>query len=159
MSRSTSSTLRQAVFAEETGKVFLLLLTIQHADIGSPDTLYFVDNFENVTSGGHTYTAFPFTIDLPGDSDDELPRVQLTIDNVDRSIVEAIRNLGGAPTVTLSVVLSSSPNTIEAGPFEMKMRNAEYDSLVVTGDLQSDDILNEPYPGDAFTPQNFPGLF
>ena len=159
MPRSTSTTLRNAVFAPETGEVFLLLLTIQHADIGSPDTLYFVNNYEDVTSNGDVYTAYPFLIDLPADIEDQLPQVELVIDNVDRSIIETIRTLTGPPAVTLSVVLADSPNTVEAGPFEMTLRTAEWDALTIRGNLQPQDILNEPYPGDAYTPQDFSGLF
>lgn len=159
MSRTTSAALKTAVFSQETNKVFLVLLTIQHADIGSPDTLYFVNNYEDVSSGGDTYTAYPFMINLPGDIEDQLTQVQLVIDNVDRSIVEAIRTLTGPPTVTLSVVLSDTPDVIEAGPFEMTLRNTEWDAITVSGSLQPQDILNEPYPGDGYTPQNFPGMF
>ena len=163
MPRSTSTTLRSAVFSQETSEIFLLLLTIQHVDIGTPDTLYFVNNYENIdsTASGslETYTAYPFAIDLPSDFEDQLPEVKLMIDNVDRSIVETIRTLSSPPTISLSVVLADSPDTVEAGPFEMTLRGTEWNYLTVTGSLQPEDILNEPYPGDAYTPQNFPGLF
>lgn len=159
MSRSTSATFRQAVFAQETGEAFLLLLTIQHADIGTPDTLYFVNNRENITSNEQVYTAYRFKINLPNDEEDRLSQIQLLIDNVDRSIVEAIRSLTGEPTVNLYVILADSPDTIEAGPFEMTMRSAEWDYFIVNASIQPEDILNEPYPGDAYTPENFPGLF
>jgi hypothetical protein len=88
-----------------------------------------------------------------------MPNVTLSIDNVDRQIVNAVRALTGPPTVTVSVVLASSPNTIEAGPYQMTLRDASYDSLVVSGTLSVEDMMNEPYPVDLMTPANFPGLF
>jgi hypothetical protein len=85
--------------------------------------------------------------------------VALSIDNVDRTIVEAVRTVSSPPTASLSVVLASDPDTVEAGPFELTIREVQYDALVVTATMAVEDILNEPFPGDLFTPQNFPGLF
>ena len=50
-----------------------------------------------------------------------MPTVSLTVDNTDLEVNEKIRSLVGAPTVTFMVVLASSPNTVEAGPFDMRL--------------------------------------
>jgi len=71
-----------------------------------------------------TYLPYPFQINLPTQSDDEVPTVSLTVDNTDLTVNDKIRTLSGPPTVTFSVVLASSPNTEEAGPFEMQLQNA-----------------------------------
>ncbi len=163
MSRTTSAAFRSAVSAQQTDSAFLVLLTIQHDDIGPPDTLYFVNAQKNITSLGQAYVAFPFTLTLPGDFDDELAQVQLTIDNIDQRIIAAIRGLVGPPAITISVVLAPDDSlvydSIEAGPFELSLRNADYDDAYITGDLKSKDILNEPYPGYYYTPQTAPGLW
>jgi hypothetical protein len=57
------------------------------------------------------------------------------------------------------VVLASSPDTVEAGPFTMTLVAAEYDALVVTGELAFEDVLNEPFPGHGYIPSEYPGLF
>lgn len=157
MSRSVSSTFRAAAFAQETDQIYLLLLTIDHADLAAP--IRVVNNYADVVSSGDTYTGMPFEITLPPDNDESLSSAQLSIQNVDRQIVQAVRDIDSAPTVTLSVVLAASPNTIEAGPYEMTLRDVSYDALVVTGSLSVEDMMNEPYPGDFFTPGEFPGLF
>jgi hypothetical protein len=140
-----------------------MLLSIYHTDIGPPTTLYFVNNYEDITHQGNVYTAFPFQIMIPADFDDQLPRVQLSIDNIDRSIIEELRGIVGPPTITVTVVLADDDSlvydTVEAGPFELALRNIDYNAMVITGDLQSEDILNEPYPGYFYTPANFPGLW
>jgi hypothetical protein len=159
MSRSTSLTLRTAINAEETGEAFLILLDIYHASFGPPTTLRFVNNYTDITSNGNDYIAYPFSITIPSDLEDSLPKVQLTIDNIDRSIMDEIRSLTSAPDVNISVILASDPDTVEAGPFETKLRNVDYNFSAITGDLQAEDILNEPYPGVFFTPDQFPGLF
>lgn len=157
MSRSVSSTLKAAVYGQETSEVFLVILEIDHDDLASP--IRVVNNYENITSNGDTYTGYPFEINLPDDTEEGPGDVELRIDNVDRAIVQAVRDISGAATAELSVVLASDPDTIEVGPYSMTVREASYTSLVVTGTLTVEDILNEPYPGDLITPQNFPGMF
>jgi len=156
MPRTVSSTLKAEVFAQHSSEIFYALLVISHADI---TTLRFVANTENVTSNGNTYTAYPFEIRLPQEREDQPPQVPIVIDNVDRAIVDEIRTLTGAPTVTISVVLASDPDTVEYGPIEATLRNVDWNLATITGDLQAEDLLNEGYPGQSFTPQNAPGLF
>jgi hypothetical protein len=157
MPRTVSAVARAALNAPQTDQVFLALLTIAHANLPTP--IRVVNDMVNLTSRGDEYIAYPFNIDLPGESEDELPRVRLTIDNVDRQLVEAVRTLTTPPTITLEVVLASSPDTVEAGPFPFTLRSAEYDAFVVTGDLAFEDVLNEGFPAHSFTPNAFTGLF
>ncbi|MBU0598807.1 DUF1833 domain-containing protein [Patescibacteria group bacterium] len=157
MSRNLSLTARQAIFAQETAEVFLLLLTIDHDDLDA--AIRVVNNAENITSNSLEYQAFPFEMNLPDDTEDALSQVTLTICNVDRQIVQAVRSISSPPTVTLNVILASDPDTVEAGPFEFTMKSADYDALTVTGSLAAEDILNEPFPADRYTPNLFPGLF
>jgi hypothetical protein len=163
MSHVTSTAFRSAASAQQTDSAFLVLLTIQHDDIGPPDTLYFVNAQKDITSNGQTFIAFPFTLTLPADFGDEIAKVQLTIDNIDRRIIAEIRGLVGPPALTISVVLAPDDslvyNSIEAGPFELSLRSADYDKMYITGELESEDILNEPYPGYYYTPQTAPGLW
>lgn len=157
MSRSLSTTARAAIYAQETGEVFLLLLTIDHDDLDSP--IRVVDNTEDVTSRGDTYVAFPFDIALPDESPDSISAVRLTIDNVDRQVVDALRSISTPATVTLEVVLASDPDTVEAGPFDLSLRSADYTAEVVTAELVYEDVLNEPFPGGRFIPSDYQALF
>ncbi len=161
MSRSLSTAAKAAIYGPQTGEVFLILLKISHASITS---LYFVNNSANVTSTAdgtaQDYIAFPFLIDLPDDSDSNLPTVKLMIDNVDRSIMDEIRStLTGAPTITTWIVLASSPNTIERGPDIFTCRSVEYDQFAIEAELIYEDILNLQFPADSMNPNNFPGIF
>jgi hypothetical protein len=155
--RSTSATLRAAVNAQQTGEVFLVILEIDHADMVTP--IRVVNDQISVMSGGDYYAAFPFQVQMPDESDDTMPFVTLRIDNVDQQIVTALRQLTSAPTVTLSVVLASDPDTVEAGPFTFSLAQATYDANAVAATLTYEDVLSEPIPGDKFTPNNFPGVF
>jgi hypothetical protein len=157
MSRSLSSAALQAIFAQETGEAVFFLVEIDHPDFVQPIRL--VNNNENVISGGETYFAFPFDVSIPSEKSDELPSTQIRICNVDRQMIAALRALTTEPTVTLSVVLGSTPNTVEVGPFAFKLSNYSFDALSISGALGYEDILNEPFPSGAFNPAEWPGLF
>jgi hypothetical protein len=103
--------------------------------------------------------AYPFEVNLPDEDPDQLARVQLRIDNVDRVIIDSLRAITDPVTVSLEVIMASSPDTVEAGPFSMSLVSASYDTLLVTGDLVFEDVLNEPFPGGTYIPSDYPGLF
>ncbi len=157
MSRAISHLAGRAARAQETGEVFLLLLTITHASLAVP--IRVVNNTVNITSLGETFVAFPFQIQLPDEHEDSPPRMRLVIDNVDRTIVQSLRPLTSPPTVQLDVCLASQPNTIEASFPGFQLQSVGYDAFAVEGDLSLDDIVTEPFPEGSFTPQYFPGLF
>ena len=157
MSRNLTLTAKQAIYAPQTSQVFLSLLEINHPDLLSP--LRFVNNSKDVTSRSNVYLAYPFLIDLPEESAERISQVTLQIDNVDRAIVQAIRPLTSKPTIALEEILASSPDTVEAGPFLFSLENVRYNALVIEGNLAFEDILNESFPGESFTPATHPGLF
>jgi hypothetical protein len=157
MARSVSAAFKRAVFAQETDEVFVFLLTIEHAELEEP--MRVCSNSVQVVSRGEAYLPLPFGAMFPGEHDDELARVRLTIDNVDRRIVEAVRTITSAPTVTLEAVLASAPDNVEAGPYDFRLRDVRYDQLVVEGELSFEDLLNEAYPEGIFAPSDFPGIF
>jgi hypothetical protein len=157
MPRTLSAAATAAIHAQETGEVFLFLITIAHESF--TPTLRFVNNTVSITSRGEVYEAWPFALNLPDEREEAIPTVQIAIDNIDRRIMEGIRALPTAPTINLEIVLASSPDTVEAGPFPFTLRGVEYDALVITGTLAYEDILNEPAMAFSFTPRYFPGLF
>ena len=147
----------EAVVSQNTDEVFLFLLTLDHDDLVSP--IRVVNNVENITSNGRVYTAFPFNLILPQDDGDTLPQVIISLSNVDLSLVDEIRSLTGALTVTLEVVLASSPNTIEMSIDGMQTISIQYDAQTIQATCQVEDTMNLIFPSDAYLPFNFPGLF
>jgi hypothetical protein len=134
-----------------------MLLTINHSDLGSP--IYVVNNTEDVVSNGNTFLGYPFYFELPGEDAESLSQVTLTITNVDKLLVAGVRSIATPLDVKLQVVLASDPNTIEAGDFDMKVRDVTYDALTLSGRCNFNDLLNEPYPAGTYTPADYPGLF
>lgn len=155
--RQLSPVLLRAMFAESTTEVVLALLTISHPNLVDP--IRVVNNTEAIISQGYTWAAFPFEITLPNEADDELPVMTLKIDNTDRQIVTVVRNLVGAPDITLDLIVASQPDIVEATFTGFKLKNVNYDNLTVEGELRLEEVLSEPYPKDCFTPALFPGAF
>lgn len=152
-----SVTALQAALAQQTEQVFLACLTIEHDDLA--DAIRVVNNNEAVERTGGTYLAFPFEAVLPDDQGDQLPQLQIRIDNVSREVMAAIRALETPPTITLEIILASSPNTVESGPFELSVLEIGYDVTTIQATCGYEDMLNEPFPRDTFNPKNFPALF
>lgn len=157
MSRPLTLAAKESIFAEETDVVWLVLLTIEHADLDAP--IRVVRNTEDVISRTNTFLAFPFDISMPQEREDSPPEVQLIIGNVDRRITEAVRTISSPAQVTMEVVHSGDFDTVEAGPFVFELKEARFDALVVTGKLAFEPVLDESYPKTRFTPGRFPGLF
>lgn len=157
MSRTLSTAALEAIYSQETNQVFLVLLEIDHADMTTP--IRVVNNHQAISSNGQTYVPYAFEFDPPDEREDVTTNAELIIDNIDRSIVALIRSLTTAPTVTVSIVLADSPDTIEAGPLEFKLKNVSYNVETVSGDLVYNDIDTINIPGDVFNPEDFGGLF
>lgn len=153
------STFKAAAAARETTQELLMLLDIEHTDLAA--TLRLVNNVNGVTSGGNAYTGYNFTINLPDDLEHKMPTVQLKIENVDRVMVEALETMDKevACTITLSVVLAASPDTVQRGPFVFTLKQAKADAIWCVGSLAFEDVMNERFPKDDQNPNLFPGLF
>ena len=117
--RDISPELLKDMYAESGSRVFLTLLTIDHASLGTP--FRFVDDLVGLTHGGETYTAFPFSAIWSNDDEDSTPSVKLVLDNVDNTLVQLLRSITEPPLATLEAVSKGSDIDIisEIGPFDM----------------------------------------
>lgn len=156
MPRTLSNTALASIHAQETGEVWLVLLTLSHSSLATP--IRVVNNNEDITSRGNVYQAFPFDIILPGQDPDGPPKATLRFDNVDRTAMQAIRAMTSAPSITLEVILASAPDTVEISFPGLTLRNVNFDSLVIEGELYFESIFNEPITV-TMTPSRFPGMF
>ncbi|NAZ37142.1 DUF1833 family protein [Rubellimicrobium sp. CFH 75288] len=155
MSRSLSPTASASLYAAGTDQVWLCLLTIEHPDLPAP--LRFVNNPVSVQSRGMTFVAYPFEIEFPGQGEDGPTEARVAIDNADRSVLLALRELEGPLSVTVEVVLASSLDTVEVSIPGLSLREVDWDEKRVRGALRVEDLLSEPL-SLQMTPARLPGL-
>lgn len=158
MPRLLSPAATASILARETAEVWLAALRITHPDLTA---IRLVNNNEPVTRADGVYQPWPFTAVLPDDTSDANQSVRLVIDSIDRSVLRAIRGLRGPrPQAVLEVILASSPDTVEMGPFEFAVLGADYDELQIEASVgYEEDFLNQAVPAQTYTPQNSPGLW
>lgn len=159
MSRSLSAAVRTAIFSQETDKVFLPLIEITHPTLATP--FRFVRDGVSIVSGGYTYYPVPFNITLPNDLDDGagVKTIQLTIDNVDRVIMVAVRSITDAPQIRLMIVLADNPSVVEVGPLDLTLTAVTYNADTISGTLVFEDRMQINVPALAWNPSDFPGVF
>jgi len=167
LSRTVSLTARTSVNAEQTGEIWVFLLTITHETLEEPlrfssdPTARLSD--EPLTYGtvsrGDTYEFLPLDVVMPDDSDATPPAIKLSLDNILRTTVPLLRSISTPASVTTELVLASDPDTVEVSYPAFNLTNADYDSGTVTVDLTMDALATEPFPAGTFTPSGFGGLF
>lgn len=154
--RNLSPVAVASMMAQETGEVWLVLLTIEHGALSEP--IRVVNNLEDIASNGNNFIGCPFEIELPGQDTQRASAARLRIDNVDREIVNSVRAITTPAEVTIQIILASQPDTIEVQYDGLVLRNVQWDGAFVTGDLVAEDIFSEPIC-TMMTPSAFPGLF
>ena len=156
---SVSPAALKAMLSQQTDEVFLTCLTLDHSSMSVPVRV--VNDVQALVRTAGTFQPFLFEIALPNDEEGKPPTVNLKISNVDRAIVDALKDLpmNEFPTVKMEVVMASSPDTVEAGPFVMDLMKWSADAGVVTGKLGYQNPLNDAFPKDDMTPSTTPGLF
>ncbi len=79
-------------------------------DIGGT-SLYLVQNIENISFGGHDYTAFPFTLDTWTETTQgDVPQLKIQVSNVSRIIQVYAEAVVGAVDSTVTLYLVNSDN-------------------------------------------------
>lgn len=157
MTRALSARALASLLAHESRDAFLLLATLTDPVTG---TVYRVaNNTEDVVSSGQTFSACAFGFAFPPD-DDEAPKgVQIQIDNVDLRLIGMLRSVTKPIACALQVVVAATPSVVEMELPYLQIVEVEWNELVVTGKLASDDPLNQKYPAHIYEPRTFPGMF
>lgn len=159
---------KEAAFAQQTDEVFVVLVTLDSDELTDPIRLSSdptqlipalgVDIYGTV-SNGNNFLFLPFEIWLPRDDKSGTVSAKMSIDNVDRRIIDTARSVTKPVSVKIQCVLASAPNTIEIEFDNFQLSNIRYDVMTVEGDLTLNYWGLEPFPSNRFTPSGFPALF
>lgn len=152
-----SNRYRAAQNAQETGDLAVKLITITHSSLVTP--LRFVSDTESLVHGGNTYLPLAFELQFPDEEDEGIPVFRWMADNVDQTFARLLRSIGSVLDVEVKEVLRATPDTVERGPFDVQLFQAEYDALTAGGSLGLDPVLDEPFSRLSITPSTYPAEF
>jgi hypothetical protein len=149
---------RGAIYAQQTGEVFVPLLTISHSSI---DTIRIVGDNQGITVDGNWYDPFPFEYELPSNESGMVESLIVKVVNVSREIVSLIRSVNTKPSATFRLIMRSDPTVNLGKDYEMDIRAASWDALMIELTLSRSKNLSVNFPRTdfKFTPVNYPGLF
>ncbi len=169
MPRNVTVSVRKELEAQFSPEANLIFLTISH-NLLDTTPIRVVNDTKDFIYGGNNWTGFPFDIQIYSD-DEQPPKAQLAIQNVDSQIGETIRTLTTPPRLKLELLstldfdLTVVPRT-EIGTATVVyyfdkafLTNVKVDFLQVTGDIVGWDYLQRVWPGVRATQDKFPGLF
>ena len=112
-----------------------------------------------VISNSNNFIFVPVEISLPSEEDNSAPKCSLVIHDVTRYLTPIIRDITSPPKVLIELVLTSTPDVVEASFSGFYISNITYNADSVTCELTMTDFAIEPFPCFTFTPQFFPGIF
>ncbi len=160
----------RAMFSQDSDAALITLLTIYDPVTNLP-AIRLADNYlqrisetsdevvYGVVSRSQNFIFLPFEITLPSEEDNTAPKCSITLNDVTQYLTPTIRTLTGPPKVLLELVLTSSPNTVEASFSGFYISNITYNADSVNAELSMIDYQTEPFPCFTFTPAYFPGMF
>lgn len=167
---SMSAEAIKAVFSQESDADLIVLLTFYDPDTNQP-SVRLSDNYTSrisetsedvvygVTSRGNNFTFLPLQITLPQEDEAQAPRMSIVINDVTRYVIPIVRSLSKPPKVLMELVLSKTPNVVEASFSGFYVSSFTYNADQVTCELSMVDYEREPFPMHSFSPKYFPGLF
>jgi hypothetical protein len=155
MSRTITTNLFNQITNQINDDPLLLIIRV----FESPDTVYLVNNTEDITSNLQVYQAFPVKVTLADDDGDSQAQVQVEFDNVSLELLDEIRSIITPIPCEIDLVLASDPDTIEIALRDLLIRDITYNAQTIKGTLTADDFLNSRFPADTYTPTDYPGIF
>jgi hypothetical protein len=131
------------------------LLELTHPQFIEP--VRAVSDLKDITVNGIPFIAFPFSFQFPGEGE-TIPRVEISIQNVDKRIGHGVRNVKGAIAATLSAVLREDPDQLIVEVPRLYLVDVTVTNAFVSGTLTGRRNANSAWPGVRATPELTPGL-
>lgn len=160
MPRAISADGLRELFAQNSGHALLVLATFDHPDL--PEPIRLVNDVQGLDYDGHAYIGLPFEASMPTDAEDDIPTVQMRVDNVDQTLIELLRSISAPADVVLEVV-RVAPNrviTTEIGPLDFSLLDSRATDTTVTLKIgYLIDLLNAQATSEIFSSSLAPGLF
>jgi hypothetical protein len=165
--RVITADFRDTLEAQASTDVIVIFATITHPELSEPITVN--SDVVDYVYGGYTYRGCAFALSLLSD-DEQPPRAQVSIENVDQAIGNAIRAIADSPSIHVQIMVKSdftdddpraaigTPNVEYDAPY-LKLRNVKVDAMTITADIVGYDLTTEPWPAIRSTQDRLPGLY
>mgnify|MGYP006317776725 CR=1 FL=1 len=166
---SISLNFRESTYLSETARVPIMLITFDHADMPEPvyistdatQRIVVLDELViyGTVSRGTNFIYYPCRFKLPDDTDSGPGEMSLEIDNVNRELIETVRNIHTPLSVKVEVVMDNALDTVDLEWPEYTLTGISYNANIITGTMTLENLIREPFPGLSFTPSTAPGIF
>lgn len=168
MSRAAAIARRADLERQSAPDAILAFLTIEHPALADP--IRVVSDVIDYEVDGDLYRGLPFGFRLVPDADD-IPRAQLTVENVDSRIADAVLAMNERATVALALRssadfdLSRHPRVAlgAAAPIyafsHLSLRDVQGSATEISGTVMLHDYSTEPWPSVRAIEARTPGLF
>ena len=154
MSRTVTSGVEE-LYKQQTSKAYIGMINFK--DSVGAIIARVTDNSQAIVHNTNTYLPIAFQANIPKDSEGSNATATFTICNVDRTIMAAMRNLTGIPTMEYFIIRSDAPNTIEIGPWEYYLSNISFDAMAITFSLTYATYVDVNASRIKYNTTNFPG--
>lgn len=164
--RQLSNAAKHAAYQERSKDAWIILLTISSEgwtdDVriaSDPMQLLPVAGVRGVVSRGLEFIFAPFAFELPGENEGGTGAARISIDAVDRRMIQIIRSATKAIRIKAEVVISSRVNAPQTSINGFRLDNADYDRQNVTIAISMGYYDQEPFPYGRFVPSKFRSMF
>ena len=95
---------------------------------------------------------------LPDDEEEAPGAARYVIEGIDNDLIEVLRSTTERASVSMALVLASSPSIIEQEWHDFELLSAEMQGDGITLSISRDPVTSEPWPAGRQTRERFPGL-
>lgn len=153
-----SDSARRNLMATSADEPFLILLEITHADLEVPVRV--VNDNQDITSNGSEFISCPFEITLPDDVGEQIPKAQISVDNIGRELTQWLEhsNGGAGAKCRIMQIMRSDPDLIEYD-MTLDMSAMSITNETVSSELGFQSTLSQAAVAVRYDPGTSPGLW
>ena len=140
------------------GTAPVILLEISHVSL--PQPIRVVNDNQDLVHNGNTFQKCAFSVTLPSDKEQGMPKARLSIDNLGREMTAWLDASGGGQgaLVRFIQVMRNAPDFVE-WETSLELTNVSQSPIEVVGSLAYKDIYNLPAVGINHRSDVSPGLY
>jgi len=159
VSRTISAGAMASITSQETGNVWLAIMKITHPDLS--EDICIVNNTQDIVYDGVTYNRYSFAFQPPSEDEGQSQPAKVTIDNVSREIVLAIRSINSAPTIEAAIIMVTTAGVVtkEAGWWVAELSNVTYNDMTIQGSVAFNIQVRDTISLTSYNNIDFMGLY